>query len=490
MDIGFMFLLACLLILLLSIHKIYTHLTSPQRLIPGPWLASFSRLWYFFRVRSGKFHHDNIALHAQYGPIVRVGPNLYSIAHPDRGVYGIGSKFKKSDWYEGWKHPSPDRWTLFPDQDIKRHAETRKKFQNLYSMSSLVSYERYIDECVEIFLQRMASFSSSSESIDMAHWFQCYAFDVMGDITYSERFGFLDNGEDIGGLLAALDSSMVYSTLAGIYAWAHPYLYAIMEKIPGSGAAGRDFLMKFVQQKISERNHARTKLDGDTKQQRLDASGDAPKDFLDKLTDAHERDPQKVTPYHIFMMALSNIVAGSDTTAVSLSSLLYHLVTRPSTLAKLREEIKEYDAQRTSPGGSISFKEAHAMPYLQAVIKEALRMHPATGLPLWRVVPEGGAHIAGHQLPEGATIGINSWVAHYNPSVFGPDVDVFRPERWLEAEREKGQQLQSMEANYLPVWFFPMIHSSEKLVLIYIPSSDSAREHVWAGIFPCSKCAS
>ena len=40
------------------------------------------------------------------------------------------------------------------------------------------------------------------------------------------------------------------------------------------------------------------------------------------------------------------------------------------------------------------------MPYLQACIKEGLRMHPATGLPLARVVPKGGATICGRYFPE------------------------------------------------------------------------------------------
>ena len=43
------------------------------------------------------------------------------------------------------------------------------------------------------------------------------------------------------------------------------------------------------------------------------------------------------------------------------------------------------------------------MPYLQACIKEGLRMHPATGLPLARVVPAGGATIAGTFFPEGVS---------------------------------------------------------------------------------------
>jgi len=74
------------------------------------------------------------------------------------------------------------------------------------------------------------------------------------------------------------------------------------------------------------------------------------------------------------------------------------------------------------------------MPYLQAVLKEALRCHPATGLPLGRVVPAGGAVIADRFFPEGTIVGVNSWVAHANAAVFGADAARFRPERWLESD--------------------------------------------------------
>jgi hypothetical protein len=99
---------------------------------------------------------------------------MYSIDSPDvvKTVYGIGSKFPKSDWYEGWKHPSPDRWTLFPDRDMKRHAETRKRFQAMYSMSSLVSYEGYVDDCARIFSARLSEFAQAGKAINMGHWFQ------------------------------------------------------------------------------------------------------------------------------------------------------------------------------------------------------------------------------------------------------------------------------------------------------------------------------
>lgn len=147
--------------------------SSPTRHLPGPFWARFTRLWYFKRVALGGFERENIALHRKYGPIVRLAPNMFSIDSPEsvNMMYGIGSKLPKSDWYDGWKHPSPDAWTLFPDKDIKRHAQTRRVFQGLYSMSSLVSYEKYVDECADILLNRMSICSKRREPINMGHWF-------------------------------------------------------------------------------------------------------------------------------------------------------------------------------------------------------------------------------------------------------------------------------------------------------------------------------
>ena len=373
---------------------------------------------------------------------------MFSIDHPDvvKSVYGIGTKFPKSDWYEGWKHPSPDRWTLFPDQDIKRHAETRKRFQAMYSMSSLVSYEGYVDDCTKIFSQRLKEFAATGQVIDMGHWFQCYAFDVIGDITYSERFGFLERGEDVGSIIEALHNSMQYSTLIGLYPRLHPILFDFMAKFKASGAGGRLKIMDFVQKQLDKR-----KGEGDDVEKWAEKDENAPQDFLEKLLIANKKDPEKTTGYHVYMMGLSNIIAGSDTTAVSLSATLYYLLKTPKAMSALREEIRTFGEEGRCSSPNVTFAESQEMPYLQAVIKEAMRLHPATGLPLWRVVPEGGADICGQYFPAGTVVGLNTWVAHYNEDVFGPDAKDFRPERWLEADNEGGERIKQMENYYLPV---------------------------------------
>lgn len=69
---------------------------------------------------------------------------------------------------------------------------------------------------------------------------------------------------------------------------------------------------------------------------------------------------------------------------------------------QLRAEIDEKRAKGeiSSP---VTFAESQNMPYLQAVIREGLRIHPSTGLPMQRVVPKGGAQIAGKFFPEGVS---------------------------------------------------------------------------------------
>lgn len=208
------FILLAVLLLLLSSHfafHLYKSLTSPLRAIPGPFWSRFTKLWYLNRVRKGHFEKENIHLHEKYGSIVRLAPDMYSISDISavKTVYGTGSRFPKSDWYLGWKHPSPDSWTLFSDRNVRRHglyffffplvcfcdilthrpAETRKRFSSLYSMSSLVNYEEFVDHCADLFAARLTGFSETRETFDLHHWFQCYAFDVIGEMTFGERFG-------------------------------------------------------------------------------------------------------------------------------------------------------------------------------------------------------------------------------------------------------------------------------------------------------------
>lgn len=340
------------------------------------------------------------------GPIVRYGVNRFSIDDPLAAsvIYGPGSKFTKSSWYETWT--SPGTWNIFGDRDAKRHAFNRRQYQNTYSMSSLVHYESYVDECADLFCQRLSEMSAMdgwSRPMDMGHWLQCYAFDVIGMITYSKRIGFLDFGEDVANVMQNLGDHLTYASVVGVYPWLHPILFKVRNWLAGSRGKGRQFIVNYTQDYMAAHQaKAKAKMpvpEDDTKGEEQRETVD----FLTKFVKKHWENPSVFTSYHVLSGCVSNMVAGSDTTSISLSAILYYVLHDANVLNRLREEVDQHCPQnKASP--DITFAQSQEMPYLQAVIKEALRMHPATGLPLERVVPEGGITINGVFFPEGVSL--------------------------------------------------------------------------------------
>ncbi|KAJ5287205.1 cytochrome protein [Penicillium angulare] len=421
-------------------------ITAPSLIsIPGPFLARFTRLWYFNRVLSGNFDKENLDLHKKYGPIVRLSPGHYSISKKAdvKTVYGAGSRFTKAAWYDAFKEPSPHNWSVFTDRDNKRHSETRRKFSSLYSMSSLLHYEGFVDASASIFMERLNEFAQKEETIDFHHWLQCYAFDVIGQITFGQRFGFLNKGEDIMGAISTVRQILVFSCLAGIYVEWYPLLYKLMNSLPGSGPRGLLFIINFVVDKVRQLNEKRIQGGENPSETTIPKT----QDFMERMAVARDENPAKITDYHLQMMGNSNVIAGSDTTAITLSAIMYYLLRTPHVHCRLRREIDEFTSQNRC-SERITFKESQEMPYLQAVIREALRMHTATGLPLWREVPSGGAEINGYFIPQGSAIGINTWVAHYDEEFF-PDAKSFIPERWIEGITD-AEQLRKMNEMYMP----------------------------------------
>lgn len=130
-----------------------------------------------------------LGLMAFLGSVVRIAPHEYSIDDPEAAkiIYGLGSQFFKSDWYTVWSDPSTFHTNLFALQDAKQHASVRRQFASFYSMTALVHYESYVNECINIFSCRLDTFSKSGQKIDMGRWLQYYAFDVIANITVRRR---------------------------------------------------------------------------------------------------------------------------------------------------------------------------------------------------------------------------------------------------------------------------------------------------------------
>jgi cytochrome P450 len=109
----------------------------------------------------------------------------------------------------------------------------------------------------------------------------------------------------------------------------------------------------------------------------------------------------------------------------------------PAALDHVRSE-----ADKQAGSAFVTRREANAMPYLQAAIKEGVRLHPPAGLMLERHVPPEGVELGGCYFPGRTVVGVNPWVTTRNTEVYGDDIEGFRPERWLQADPEQRKAME------------------------------------------------
>lgn len=154
--------------------------------------------------------------------------------------------------------------------------------------------------------------------------------------------------------------------------------------------------------------------------------------YLQLLMELCKSTPLPTVPVLPGLIQLESF-AGSDSTASTMQSLFWHVLSSPNIHSTLTAEIlKALDAGALPLTGNVSWKEAQGLPYFQACLKEAMRIRPAVGLNITRVVPPEGAELDGHFFPGGTQVAVNGWVLHRDKRIFGEDADEFRPERWLE----------------------------------------------------------
>jgi cytochrome P450 len=159
-------------------------------------------------------------------------------------------------------------------------------------------------------------------------------------------------------------------------------------------------------------------------------------------------------------MAVSMAFAGSETTAISLSSVFYYLLKNPRCMEKVYEELDSKAKEGffgDYENGLVTWSESQSLPYIDACIKEAFRLHPAPGLTLERIVPPQGAEIAGHFIKGGTIVGCSAWVLHRRKEIFGDDVEAYRPERWL-VDESKGKEAKDAEEKRIKEMVGTMLH--------------------------------
>ncbi len=335
----------------------------------------------------------------------------------------MGKGFHKTDFYGVF--PPPENPDIFTEKREHVHGIKKRYATTPYSMATMQQSTSRIEETERLLIAKMDKFADGRQECDLGEWLHFFAFDVLGEVAFSNNFGFLEAGVDVDHAIRTIDQSQMYNGMVGqIPEWDH-----ILRRNP---------LWKFVPF-LSTKNALVTRTALAQLAKRRDPDNKTQyRDLLNSLIEAHNQNPDKLGDGDVFAIAHGAIFAGSDSTASTMQSFCWNVLNDRRVYDKLIDEIMSADLSEM-----VEFDEAQKnLPYFQACLKEAMRLQPAVGLNITRKVPVGGANIDGRKIPTGTEVSVNGWVLHREESFWGKDAVVYRPERWTEVSKERLREME------------------------------------------------
>ncbi|KAL4936092.1 hypothetical protein BDV06DRAFT_216933 [Aspergillus oleicola] len=363
-------------------QRLYWH---PLRKIPGPLLAGLTGWWefYFDVIEDGTLVKRLPQLHREYSKesVLHHEKNLSlrdrNLCH---SVYRAGTDYGKAPhFYKALIYPE----ALISIMDAKRHRVYRNTIAPLFSPAAIELCTPRIYDVVHKAAEKISNGYRTGMPVDVQRLFRAISVDVIYVTLFGQPDEFVKTYERDHGLIQCS-------------AW-----------------------VEGVQER---RRHGQlTTPDGITTI------------FDAMLTPSEEKGYKERTPKELIDEAALFILAGSDTSAYSLSTATYYLLSNPKAQEMLQAELS--NAERFIR--EKNWEETRKLPYLMAVIKETLRLStPVPGITP-RIVPEPGVKVQGHFLPAGTIVSITHRSIHDNPELYSTPTE-FKPERWLG---EKGKAL-------------------------------------------------
>ncbi|KAF1932283.1 benzoate para-hydroxylase [Didymella exigua CBS 183.55] len=404
--------------------------------VPGPFPAAFTNLWLLLQARKGRRYLSVDNAHKKYGQMVRIQPNHISIADADAipVIYGHGNGMLKSDYYDAFVSI---RRGLFNTRDRVEHTRKRKTVSHTFSAKSVLQFEQYIhhnlEELQKQWDKRAASKQGGWYQMDALNWFNYLAFDVIGDLAFGAPFGMLEKGRDVAEVRKTPDSEPTFapaievlnrrgevSGTVGILPQIKPYAKYFPDPFFSQGMKAIENLAGIAVARVNER---------------LARPDTERVDLLARLMEGRDEKGEKLGREELTAEALTQLIAGSDTTSNTSCALLFHCLQNPEVVRKLQRELDEAIPSDDVP----TYAAVKDLQYVDNVIKETMRIHSTSSLGLPRLIPPGpGLTMNGRHFPQGTVLSVPAYTIHHSKEIWGPDAETFRPERWEKVtEKQK-----------------------------------------------------
>ncbi|KAJ7481155.1 high nitrogen upregulated cytochrome P450 monooxygenase 2 [Mycena galericulata] len=397
----------------------------PLAKFPGPTMGKITKLWGFWVASRGHQYRYHKKLHDSYGPYVRTGPNELSVidAPAVNEILNFGG-LPKGRWYETGRHGSTPPTIVSLTGDA--HTTKRRVWNRALASSSLRDYEPLIVKRASQLVSRLEN--QNGMSVDIVHWFDLFTselflvlaiwhlpllvrLDLTGDLAFGGGFEGLREGKDVGSVGEMIRGFMAASSLSAQIPW----IISTLHLFPQVGRTIQDF-NDFGQHLAI---------------QRIQKGAVHRKDLWYHLADEPGPEKEKPTLESSAADGIVAIVAASDTTAHTLSSLIWFLLSNPEYYQRVQLELDDVCVDGDDP---LDVSKHQHLVLLSACINETLRLHPplpSIGTRQVHLNSGGGRTIAGRFIPEGTSIYTPPYSLHRNPDYFFPFPDQFVPDRWL-----------------------------------------------------------
>ncbi|KAL4764555.1 cytochrome P450 [Aspergillus foveolatus] len=409
---------------------VYCRFFHPLSVFPGPFWGSVTRLWIAWHNLKETELPTIYGLTKKYGPVVRVTPTLLLVSDPTKLPEIYHRNADKTGHYITGSFGETE--SLFNMRSHKTHAAFRKHAAGPYSFSSVKRMEPLIDARIRDWSNKLnEKYVQTGEAFDFSWWAVYMAYDIISEVGFGAPFGFVEKGEDVGGLIQGFHDGL---PAFGLLARLHPftswmkttflkkYLVAKPEDDSGIGV-----LMRFRDGLIEKRV------------QDLKSNKDIGRiDLLQTFLEARTEDGQPLTMDYIKAEILLVLLAGADTTGTVFQAMIYYLLTHQSVYERMMDEVDTAVRKGLISDDVPQYTEIQEhLPFFVAIVRETLRMCPPAPNIFPRYVSEPGLDLYGKMAPAGTEITGNPWIMHRDEAVFGKDAEEFNPDRWMDPERAK-----------------------------------------------------